>query len=151
MVWVGRPDGAPREGQTGRIAAAPLLFDVFSALPNGELADNYQDDEDAPLGLTSVKDYTERGPQILFPPDGVELLASEFGAEARGFTFSARTIDDEVQFFVNEQPIETENDRFVWRPKTAGFYKVVAIDGKGREAISDISVIALGQLPDPRF
>ena len=54
----------------------------------------------------TLKDYTESAPQILFPPGGAELLASDFGLEARGFTFSARTFDDQVKFFVNEKPIE---------------------------------------------
>ena len=31
-VWVGRPDGAATPGLTGRIAAAPLLFDAFAHL-----------------------------------------------------------------------------------------------------------------------
>jgi penicillin-binding protein 1C len=29
-VWVGRPDGAPGPGLTGRTAAAPILFDAFA-------------------------------------------------------------------------------------------------------------------------
>ena len=29
-VWVGRPDGAPVPGLTGRLAAAPVLFDAFA-------------------------------------------------------------------------------------------------------------------------
>ncbi len=32
-VWVGRPDGTPVPGATGRRAAAPLLFKVFEQLP----------------------------------------------------------------------------------------------------------------------
>ncbi len=37
-VWVGRPDGAPVPGLTGRTAAAPILFDAFARtgkLPQG--------------------------------------------------------------------------------------------------------------------
>ena len=32
-VWTGRPDGTPLPGRYGAYAAAPLLFDVFRALP----------------------------------------------------------------------------------------------------------------------
>ena len=32
VVWVGRADGAPRPGATGRKTAAPLLFEVFDML-----------------------------------------------------------------------------------------------------------------------
>jgi len=34
-VWVGRPDGTPNPGFFGANAAAPLLLDVFAALPDG--------------------------------------------------------------------------------------------------------------------
>lgn len=32
-VWAGRPDGTPLPGRFGAVAASPLLFDVFRALP----------------------------------------------------------------------------------------------------------------------
>ncbi len=38
-VWVGNADGAGRPDLTGISAAAPLLFDVFSLLPDGEWFD----------------------------------------------------------------------------------------------------------------
>ena len=34
-VWVGRPDGTPNPGFFGANVAAPLLVDIFSALPDG--------------------------------------------------------------------------------------------------------------------
>ncbi len=34
-VWVGRPDGTPNPGFFGANVAAPLLVDIFSALPGG--------------------------------------------------------------------------------------------------------------------
>jgi penicillin-binding protein 1C len=34
-VWVGRPDGTPNPGYFGANVAAPLLADVFSAVPDG--------------------------------------------------------------------------------------------------------------------
>src|SRR5439155_19012826 len=34
-VWVGRPDGTPNPGFFGANVAAPLLADIFSALPGG--------------------------------------------------------------------------------------------------------------------
>jgi penicillin-binding protein 1C len=34
-VWVGRPDGTPNPGFFGANVAAPLLVDIFSALPEG--------------------------------------------------------------------------------------------------------------------
>ena len=151
VVWVGRPDGAPRQGQTGRIAAAPLLFDVFAALPHEVKPTPYQQDPEAPGGMLSVKDYTENGPQILFPPHKAELFASGFGSDSRGFTFAARADTGSVNFYVNGKPVKRNGDRPIWRPDTPGFYRVVAVDERGREAVSRISVLALEQFKDPRF
>lgn len=151
VVWVGRPDGAPREGQTGRIAAAPLLFDVFNALPQIDSRLDFERDQAAPKGLSSVDDYTADGPQILFPPHETELLANQFGPKSRGFTFSARTETGEARFFVDGQPISEENGLSIWRPETPGFYRVEAIDAFGRKSVSEISVLSFSQLDDPRF
>jgi penicillin-binding protein 1C len=37
-VWVGRPDGTPNPGFFGANVAAPLLADIFTALPDGLIA-----------------------------------------------------------------------------------------------------------------
>jgi len=151
VVWVGRPDGAPRQGETGRKAAAPLLFDVFAALPREDGHKPYVKDEDAPGGLAVVKDPIEAGPQILFPPNGAELLSARFGDDARGFTLSARARNDQVSFYVDGEKISLENRRSIWRPETPGFYEVRAVDARGYEAVSRVSVLAFQQIDDPRF
>ena len=150
VVWVGRPDGAPRDGQTGRIAAAPLLFDLVAALPRDDGFQAYRRSNDAPLGLQRVKDNMDGGPQILFPPDGAELLATEFGPEARGFTFSARS-SASVQFFVDGRLIVLDQRRAIWRPDTPGFYKIQAVDETGKSSSVSVSVLAMSQIGDPRF
>jgi len=43
-IWVGNADGEGRPGLVGLEAAAPLLFDVFSALPNSDWFDPPYDD-----------------------------------------------------------------------------------------------------------
>ncbi len=150
VVWVGRPDGAPRDGQTGRIAAAPVLFDLFAALPRSEQFQSYKQVNDAPLGLTRFKGKTENGPQILFPPEGAELLASNFGQSARGFTLSARS-SSEVHFYVDGHRVVKEGDRSIWRPNNPGFYEIRAVDDNGQVAKVRVSVLALSQIGDPRF
>ena len=151
VVWVGRPDGSPRDGQTGRIAAAPILFDAFSSLPRDGGEQFYRKDAPAPGGLKSVKDYTAYGPQILFPPHEAELLAMEFGSEARGFTLSARAETGEVDFYVNGQAVIRDENGPIWRPESPGFYRVIAVDDKGREAVSKVSVMPFKAFKDPRF
>jgi len=151
IVWVGRPDGAPRDGMTGRIAAAPILFEAMAALPRE--ADNapYQADLAAPKGLMAVTDYSAAAPQILFPPHKAELLSAAFGEKARGFTFAARAHSGEVKFYVNEKLIPSKKGETIWRPETPGFYRVVAVDNRGRETVSRISVSSLNDIDDPRY
>ncbi len=48
-VWVGRPDGAAHLGAYGVTAAAPLLMQVFEALPAPEAGIKYSDAELGPL------------------------------------------------------------------------------------------------------
>ncbi len=146
IVWVGRADGAPRTGQTGRIAAAPFLFDIFSRLPHHGDAPVYARDDDAPSGLAHVADVSESGPQILFPPDGAELLASQLGPDGRGFTLSARSSSGTEQFYVDGEPVMLEQGRAIWRPDFPGFYEVSAADENGHRAVSRVQVLSLAEL-----
>lgn len=145
IVWVGRPDGGPRRGETGRLAAAPLLFDVFSRLPHAGDAPSFSRDALAPIGLVRA-DNLQTGPQILFPPDGAELLAATLGQEGRGFSLKARSDRDRVTFYVDGQPVPRENGAHIWRPKTAGFYNIAAIDTGGQTATSRVEVFSLAEL-----
>ncbi|MGJ8564568.1 MAG: penicillin-binding protein 1C [Alphaproteobacteria bacterium] len=145
IVWVGRPDGGPRRGETGRIAAAPLLFDVFSRLPHTGDAPSYKRDADAPAGLTRV-DRIDTGPQILFPPDGAELLATKLGANGRGFALTARTQSGMATFYVDGEPVALEHGKTVWRPNTSGFYEVAAIDESGQRTAVRVEVLSMADL-----
>lgn len=151
IVWVGRPDGAPRTGETGRLAAAPLLFDIFAQLPFKGQSEPYLKDERAPDGLSHVADATSQGPQILFPPDGAEILASSFGDEARGFSLSARAEQGKPNFYIDGQPLKRENGKAIWYPQTTGFYKVSAVDVMGRESVSHVQVLSPDQLANTTF
>jgi len=151
IVWVGRPDGAPRTGETGRLAAAPLLFDIFGQLPRKGTQQAYLKDDKAPGGLSRVTAITDIGPQILFPPDGAEILANGFGKEARGFSLSARTQSGQPQFYIDGKPLKRIRGKVIWRPETSGFYKVSAVDTQGRESISKVKVLTLDQFANINF
>jgi len=151
IVWVGRPDGAPRTGETGRLAAAPLLFDIFAQLPFTGHNQPYLKDDKAPAGLSHVADVTSQGPQILFPPDGSEILATSFGDKARGFSLAARTEEGQPNFYIDGKPLKRENGKAIWYPAMSGFYKVSAVDGQGRETISNVQVLSPDQLASANF
>ena len=151
IVWVGRPDGAPRTGETGRLAAAPLLFDIFARLPFAGHNQPYLKDDKAPGGLSTVADATAQGPQILFPPDGAEILATRFGSEARGFSLSARTAEGTSDFYIDGKPLKRENGKAIWYPSMSGFYKVSAVDSQGRESVSNVQVLSPDELANTSF
>ena len=85
-VWVGRVDGTPRPGRTGRDDALPLLHAVFGLLPRDPARELPSPDtaleEPAPLALHNFEDF---GRYVLrsvlqlaidFPPDGATIELS---------------------------------------------------------------------------
>ncbi len=93
-VWVGRPDGAPVPGMTGRGAAAPVLFDAFARsgrliapLPRAPRGTLIASNARLPLPLRRFQPAGElprldsaRSLRIQFPLDGARLDARDGGA-----------------------------------------------------------------------
>ena len=146
IVWTGRPDGAPRPGRTGRISAAPLLFDLAAPLL-GQTARPAPRKTEAPSALKQVDVPTDEGPVLLFPSDGAEILQSE-----RGLSLSVDS-DAPVRIYVGGEAVPDKDGLTVWRPRTPGFYRVRAVDALGRSTHADIRVVARDQLSDapPHF
>ena len=93
----------------------------------------------------------QKGPQILFPPDGAEILATSFGSEARGFSLSARTEQGQPNFYIDGEPLRRKGGKAIWYPATSGFYKVSAVDAMGRESVSNVQVLTPDQLANTTF
>ena len=145
IVWAGRADGAARPGQTGRRAAAPLMFEVFDMLErHGERSGPLlMADESGRAGAPLARlDAAPRlsPPEIVFPRHGVEVYLSA----QRGFALAARGGAAGYQWYVNGEllPRESTSGRALWRPDTAGFYNVTVVDAAGRRAQSKVRVIA---------
>ncbi len=143
-VWVGRPDGAPRPGATGRLAAAPILFEAFDALGLAPApARDPRAVEALAPGLARLDARAaHEGPSILFPPDGAEVLAAEFGPQARGFSLSASGGRAPLAWFADGARVEEEqtSGRAIWRPRAPGFYDVRVVDAMGRTAHARVRV-----------
>jgi penicillin-binding protein 1C len=145
VVWVGRADGAPRPGATGRKTAAPLLFEVFDMLDrNGATEGEIEEmEDDAPvLAMAHFGVSQDKAPpQIVFPRDGVEVF---LGAEKRGFSLAARGGEGDLRWYVNGEPLDVEqtSGRHIWRPVRAGFYDVTVVDKAGRRSRSKVRVIS---------
>lgn len=129
LVWTGRPDGGARPGQTGRIAAAPLLFDVFDQINAPSQAPQALSPARPPEAL-KVLQAGPAGPSILFPPDGARLYV-----ESRALKLAARG-KGPLRWYVNGAPVAEA----LWMPESEGFYDLSVVDGEGRVARSHVRV-----------
>ena len=146
VVWTGRPDGAPRIGKTGRLAAAPLLFDIFDMLPSKSGDTVYRKDDVAPAGLKALGQNPSQAPHILFPPDGADVFADKLGESSRGFTISARVEGDDYTAYINGKLLKKSGRHHIWRPDTAGFFSLMVVDAAGRQSTSNIRVLTTESL-----
>lgn len=146
VVWIGRPDGAPRMGVTGRLAAAPLLFDIFETLPSRASSTVYHRDDDAPEGIQTLGQKQSGAPHILFPPNDAEIYTDKVGPNSRGFTVSARVEGRDYAAYINGELIAKTGRHHVWRPEQAGFYTLTVIDEVGRQASSNVRVLSSSSL-----
>ncbi len=137
-VWVGRPDGTPRPGATGRAAALPILFQAFDLIgapaptPGPIEADRHQ----AAPALTRLDSSGREGLSILFPPAGAEVLVLDYGAGSRGLSLAARGGRAPLTWYAEGERVETESTsgRAIWRPSAPGFYDVTVVDADGESA-----------------
>lgn len=147
VVWVGRADGAPRPGETGRKAALPLLFEIADRAAHHLSG---QGDADQRLftrtpepARAAQRDFSEAAaPDILFPPENAELWAGTIdGRPARAFVLSGRG-EGPLDWYVDGAPAPRDAAGLpVWAPDRAGFYEVTVVDGAGRETRRRVRVI----------
>ena len=143
VVWVGRADGAPRQGATGRKAALPILFDAFDLAARAlrtdmNAAESVDDDVmHAPAPLARFEDPGSP-PQILFPPNDAEIWSDGPG---RAFVLAARG-DGALTWYADGRklPKNAAGDA-VWAPHDEGFYHLSVVDSEGRESRSKIRIV----------
>ena len=152
VVWVGRADGAPRPGETGRTAALPILFEVADRAAyhlggDGDAGARLMPERrhEADGALTSFDHSRAEAPHILFPPKDAELWSGEInGAPARPFVFAGRG-EGKLRWFIDGEPSDTDDAGLpIWQPKRAGFYEVRAVDEDGRTSEVRVRVIGIG-------
>jgi penicillin-binding protein 1C len=145
-VWVGRPDGAPRPGELGLNAAAPLLFRVFDLLPPDRAPRPAPAEPDhalfrnpPPPALAALAAPDASGParidalRILFPPDHATVESLDAGV-----SLSAAGGRPPYLWVVNGRPLAT--DAAFWQPDGTGFARLAVIDRDGRRAAVSIRV-----------
>ncbi len=147
VVWVGRADGAPRPGKTGREVALPILFEIAD-----RAAHHLQDEGESRTRLTrerrsrtvgAMRDFSPAAPpEILFPPRGAELWAGEVnGKPSRAFVLAGRG-EGRISWYVDGEPCMTDDAGApVWQPQQEGFYTVTAVDDAGRASEVRVRVL----------
>ena len=147
VVWVGRADGAPRPGKTGRVTALPLLFEIAD-----RTAHHLRDEGEGRTRLTTQRRrdpqqalqafLPDAPPEILFPPANAELWAGSVdGSPARPFVLAGRG-EGRLAWYIDGQPSDTDGAGApVWRPAQAGFYTITAVDPQGRSSQVRVRVL----------
>ena len=146
-VWVGRPDGTPVPGITGRMSAAPVLFKIADLLGPAATRIGPQPAPEGALlvprrGLPAALQRLDPGPlervvqnaggpKILYPPDGatVEWHGEAVPLEASGGRAPLRWLADGKPL-----PEGAPRRTLYWSPPGIGFAQLTVIDAAGRSA-----------------
>jgi penicillin-binding protein 1C len=145
-VWVGRPDGAPVPGLTGRAAAAPILFDAFARIgspimplpspPKGVLLAT---SGKLPPPLQRYRPHGATGEvggqalHILYPPNGARVDLAGAGSSPEPLALKVAGGVEPLTVLVNGLPSSAPASRrplFV-QPDGPGFLRLTVIDAKG--------------------
>ena len=148
VIWVGRADGAPRPGETGRKAALPILFSAFDRVANELAPSGHADDRLMSEATTDPKFAMTRfsrrddPPMILFPPENAVLMQKRADRDDRGFVLAGRG-EGELSWYVDGRPVVKDAAGApVWVPDGPGFYRLSAVDRNGRESRVGVRVQA---------
>jgi penicillin-binding protein 1C len=133
IAWVGRAEGTPLPGATGRNTAAPLLFAAFDLLPA------------TPLPLPNAPVPVVRAPaapiadpvRLLFPPPGASIAA-----DAGSITLRASGGRRPLAWLVDGAPLPAQPHRreVGWVPAGPGFYRITVLDADGASASAEVRV-----------
>jgi penicillin-binding protein 1C len=146
-VWVGRPDGTPMPGRSGRVTAAPVLFKIADLLgsaseklpgepPEGVLLVGRRDLPAAlrrldpgPFDLDHKRDAGN--PKILYPPDG-----SVVAWDGQDVPLEASGGRGPLRWLVDGRPLAPGQPRrtLYWRPNGPGFARLTVIDADGHSS-----------------
>ncbi|MEM1150147.1 MAG: penicillin-binding protein 1C [Pseudomonadota bacterium] len=149
VVWVGRADGAPRPGETGRSSALPILFEIADRAVHHLQGDDARGPAQISEQVTPTSEpqrtfESVAAPQILFPPAGADLWAGDLnGRNARAFVLSGRG-EGKLTWYIDGEIADHDAAGLpLWRPERAGFYRVSAVDEDGRSSQVRVRVIGL--------
>ena len=145
-VWVGRPDGAPVAGLTGRTGAGPILFDAFArsgqtpvALAKAPKGTLFATNAKLPPPLRHFRPNSLVGAgaepplRIMYPPNGARIeLASAGKPDPVALKISGGV--EPLTVMVNGLPVATRAGRrtMFFEPDGPGFLRVTVMDANGK-------------------
>jgi penicillin-binding protein 1C len=144
-VWVGRPDGMPIPGLTGRTAAAPILFDAFARLgrppvplaaaPKGAI---FASTSRLPPPLQRFRPgglpgETTEPLRILFPPNGARLELTATAPKPEPVAVKVQGGSGPLTVLVNGVPVRATAGRrtLFFEPDGPGFVRLTVTDQRG--------------------
>jgi penicillin-binding protein 1C len=129
-VWIGRPDGTPIPGATGRRLALPVLSSSFALLPPAPREALRV--RPATLPMAEAADRL----RLLFPMPGATL------AEGGQVTIRASGGRRPLTFLIDGAPLLHERARreAAWTPPGPGFYRITVLDADGISARAELRV-----------
>jgi penicillin-binding protein 1C len=133
-VWIGRPDGTPLPGATGRGLALPLLarlFDLLPPAPRPTLPPG-----PPPPRAESRGKATADALRLLFPPP--DAVLSGEGA----VTLRAMGGRRPLTFLVDGVPLAADpaHREAAWTPPGSGFYRLTVLDAEGSAAHAAVRI-----------
>lgn len=146
VVWVGRPDGGPRPGVTGRAAAAPLLFTIADDLPVTRRATASTKQARTTDILKSAEDTA---PVILFPLPDTEIFISDFEGQTETVDLLVQAKGQTPRVYVGSEPIKRGRNGYRFAPPAPGFYEMKVVDASGAQSRARFRVLAADDMPHP--
>jgi penicillin-binding protein 1C len=153
-VWLGRPDGSGRLGDTGAKTAVPIMLRIFDVLANAEhdvAADRPKQSilaarNDLPLrlrrfvqGNRSEQPFNRERPlEIEFPPNGTTVKLEQRDGAYLPINVVAVGGRGPFRWYVGKQTIADAQgaERLTWTPEGRGQTEFTVIDADGRVAKS---------------
>jgi penicillin-binding protein 1C len=144
-VWAGRPDGAPVAGLTGRVAAAPILFDAFARTGQSPAALAH-----APQGVllaanaklppplrhfrsNGVAGDSETSLHIMYPPNGAQIELATTDGKPDPVTLKVSGGVEPLTVLVNGVPVAAQAGKrtMFFAPDGPGFVRLTVMDANG--------------------
>ena len=144
-VWVGRPDGAPVAGMTGRTAAAPVLFDAFArtgqspvALAHAPKGVLFAANAKLPPPLRHFKSNgapgeSESSLRIMYPPNGAQIELATTDGKPDPVALKVAGGAEPLTVLVNGVPVAAQSGKrtLFFAPDGPGFVRLTVMDANG--------------------